>query len=570
MRRPIPHPPLLASLAALALAAPRAGAQIPLHHWVGDRNELLGRCARDAGDVDGDGRDDVVLGGGTPLPVGPASRVAVRVRSGATGGSVLELRPQLAGAAFGWAVDGLDDIDADGHADLVVGSPAADFGAGRVGAVTAHSGASGAMLWQRAGSQLDVAFGYVLARAGDLDGDGLRDVIACGFDPSATPSGYVEALSGASGAPIWSASGSPGDGFGSTAATLGDVDGDGVDDVAVGAPRFGPTAPVPRGAVHVLSGVDGSTIRVVEGAFLDGIGLALAGPGDVDGDGRADVATAGSQTPTGVRLYSAFSGDLIRTLPAAGFLGRLGAAGDVDGDGTPDVLAPTFDGAVNVLSGADGSRLRSLFLHQPRADVFTLSLGGDLDGDGRRELLIGGLEVDSQTVTTPGGGEVLAYSGAPSSDVARSCLGDGSEGACPCDLPGSVGAGCGLWAPYPELRGARLLTEGSTSAAADDLRFVLLAQDQGLPALLLAGTDHTPPTPFGVGLRCAGGAVTRLALREELSGYATFGPGLGAVGGWSAGDRRTFQVWYRVAPENVPCSADAWNLSNAVDVRFGP
>jgi hypothetical protein len=90
------------------------------------------------------------------------------------------------------------------------------------------------------------------------------------------------------------------------------------------------------------------------------------------------------------------------------------------------------------------------------------------------------------------------------------------------------------------------------------------------PALLFVGNNTLNGgngVPFGDGLRCAGGSVVRLGVKiPNAAGSATWGPGLGATGGWGTGDTRTLQGWYR-DPSGSPCS-NGFNLTGAVEVTF--
>ena len=109
--------------------------------------------------------------------------------------------------------------------------------------------------------------------------------------------------------------------------------------------------------------------------------------------------------------------------------------------------------------------------------------------------------------------------------------------------------------------------ESSNSVATDDL----VLRGSGLvsqqPALAFVGDDAVG-LPFGDGFRCAGGIVVRLGVvTPDANGDASWGPGLGATGGWSAGDTRFFQVWYR--DPGGPC-ASGFNLTNGLEVTFGP
>ncbi len=147
------------------------------------------------------------------------------------------------------------------------------------------------------------------------------------------------------------------------------------------------------------------------------------------------------------------------------------------------------------------------------------------------------------------------------------CSGDGTGTACPCGNTGAAGAGCANSASS----GALLVGGGSASASADNLTFAATGLVPSQPALLFSGLNAVnggAGNVFGDGLRCAGGSIRRLGVRiPSVAGAANWGPGLGAAGGWGAGDSRTFQVWYR-DPSGSPCG-NGFNLSQGVAITFG-
>jgi hypothetical protein len=155
-----------------------------------------------------------------------------------------------------------------------------------------------------------------------------------------------------------------------------------------------------------------------------------------------------------------------------------------------------------------------------------------------------------------------AVSGAPY------CFGDGSGSPCPCGNPGSSQSGCA----NSTGGGAILGATGSNSVAADDLVFNAENLLPNQPALLFVGNNAVNMGDgafFGDGLRCAGQGVVRLGVRiPDSTGAASWGPGLGGAGGWSPGDDRYFQTWYR-DPSGSPCGA-GFNLSNGFRVSFQP
>ncbi|MCB9915972.1 MAG: hypothetical protein H6828_12655 [Planctomycetes bacterium] len=148
------------------------------------------------------------------------------------------------------------------------------------------------------------------------------------------------------------------------------------------------------------------------------------------------------------------------------------------------------------------------------------------------------------------------------------CFGDGTATACPCGNPGGSGEGCA----NSSGAGAKLTIAGSVSASADDLVMNGAQLLPGQPGLLFSGLNAVNGgngVVFGDGLRCAGGTVLRLGVRvPNAGGTATWGPGLGAIGGWGSGDTRRFQVWYR-DPGGSPCGSN-FNLSHGVELVFGP
>ncbi|MCB9896469.1 MAG: FG-GAP repeat protein [Planctomycetes bacterium] len=187
-----------------------------------------------------------------------------------------------------------------------------------------------------------------------------------------------------------------GDAFGFAVTALGDVDGDGVPDMAAGCLASWPPPPQHPGYVDVRSGADGALLFHWSGhALQDRYGSALASVGDVDGDGTCDVLI-GAPDPTQathglVELRSGRTGTvLVRHVGLAGdqFLGAdVAAAGDRDDDGVPDLFAGGV-GFARVYSGSDGSILFEL--DAPGSQLGTALAGGaDLDGDGLPELVTG-------------------------------------------------------------------------------------------------------------------------------------------------------------------------------------
>ncbi len=145
------------------------------------------------------------------------------------------------------------------------------------------------------------------------------------------------------------------------------------------------------------------------------------------------------------------------------------------------------------------------------------------------------------------------------------CFGDGSGTDCPCANAGWNDEGCANTSGH----GAFLTAIGSSGVVADDLAFVAARLPPDLTAtLFVADSAHSGGVPFEDGLLCIEGNRKLLGLRQVgPDGIASWGPGLLAAGGWSAGQTRRFQVWYE--DPGGPCGT-GHNQSNAYEVTFLP
>ena len=165
-------------------------------------------------------------------------------------------------------------------------------------------------------------------------------------------------------------------------------------------------------------------------------------------------------------------------------------------------------------------------------------------------------------------GVFVSGSVVPQADIVDLCFGDGTGTACPCGNAGDAGEGCANSAG----EGALLSASGSTSVGADDIAFQMIQGPGPSPALLFVGAQQVNGcngAVFGDGLRCAGGAIQRLDVRIlDSAGSANWAAGLSVQGGWSAGDVRVFQTWYRDV-SGSPCGGQ-FNTSQALAVTFQP
>ncbi|MBM3985930.1 MAG: hypothetical protein FJ296_09620 [Planctomycetes bacterium] len=248
------------------------------------------------GDVTGDGVPDLAIGAHHDDPAGPNSG-SVRVCSGADGSTWLLIPGGEPFDDLGHAVDACGDIDLDGVPDLIAGShDNPEMGEARV-----FSGASGAVLRHWVGLTPGDFFGHAVAGLPDVDFDGVPDLAvgASGDDSAGTGAGRVLLYSGATGATLHEWFGdAPGDAFGGWIDHAGDWNLDGVPDLAISA-AGDDTGGVKSGSGRVRSGGGPELLHWNGPVQGDRFEVVVAGLDDVDGDGRADIAIAFTYADTG-------------------------------------------------------------------------------------------------------------------------------------------------------------------------------------------------------------------------------------------------------------------------------
>jgi hypothetical protein len=385
-------PFFVATLAlACGLAQSSTSAQIVLFEAYGVQpGDSFGRSFDAAGDVNADGFDDLVVG--RPKGLGPDEVYYgyVTVHSGLDGSVLWEIECPIA------MVAGAGDVDGDGHDDIVAGSAAFDLVGQNSGLVQVYSGADASLLWEFFGNANGINLGREVSRIGDVNGDGRADILA-----SAPNGNRVYVWSGADGANLVTLQWTQGGAFGSTLSGAGDVNGDGAGDFIVG------FAMASADKALVYSGADGSLLLELEKPYAEAgwWANAVGGAGDVDGDGHDDliVGALGDTTffPNGgmACVMSGADGSVIHTFYGWGaqhFLGQsVDGAGDVNGDGTPDLIvgspgtpnaiAGSDVGQILVYSGSDGALIRQFSPHwyEQGASLGQVVKGvGDLNADG--------------------------------------------------------------------------------------------------------------------------------------------------------------------------------------------
>jgi VCBS repeat-containing protein len=370
----------------------------------------LGWSVAGAGDIDGDGVPDLIAG----APFDDQATLdagSVRVFSGASGSAIYTFVGDSVSDFFGWSVAGAGDVNGDGVADIIVGAPGDDNNGTSSGSARVFSGADGSALYTFDGDAASDNFGWTVASAGDVNGDGHADLIvgASGNDTNGAESGTARVFSGIDGSVLFTFNGdSAGDRLGYSVAGAGDVDGDGVPDLIVGA-YLDDNNGTDSGSARVFSGADGSVLYTFDGdSPADQFGFSVAGAGDVDGDGFADLIVGArgddnNGTSSGsARVFSGATGAVLFTFNGDSSFDVFGVsvagAGDVDGDGHADLVVGadsddnngTSSGSARVFSGADGSALYT-FDGDSAQDRFGYSVAGagDINGDGFADVLVG-------------------------------------------------------------------------------------------------------------------------------------------------------------------------------------
>jgi hypothetical protein len=422
----------------------------------------LGASVAGAGDVNGDGYADVIVGA-ADFDAGESGEGAAFVFLGGSSGiadaspgtASAQLQSDQAGAGLGASVAGAGDVNADGYADVIVGAPAYDSGESDEGAAFVFlGGASGvasatvaSASAQLESDQAGAGLGGSVAGAGDLNADGYADVIvgAVAYDAGQAdegaafvflggPSGVASATAATASAQL--ESDQAGAALGASVAGAGDVNGDGYADAIVGAPAYD-AGQTDEGAAFVFLGgiADGSPATASAQLESDqasaALGASVAGAGDVNGDGYADVIVGaeaydnaqadegaafvflggasgiGSGTPASVGVAQLESDQA-----SAGLGGSVAGAGDVNADAYADVIvgAAAYDngqsdeGAAFVfLGGASGiaDATAAGAATQLESDQASAALGtsvagaGDVNGDGHADVIVGAATYDN-------------------------------------------------------------------------------------------------------------------------------------------------------------------------------
>jgi hypothetical protein len=423
-------------------------------------DEQFGFSVAAAGDVDGDGYSEVIIG----IPYydhGQAGEGAVFVYFGSDTGlkSYWEWikESDQSGAHFGWSVATAGDVNGDGFSDIIVGAPEYTHGQNNEGGAWVYKGSRDGLIYTPynfdESNQAGARFGYSVATAGDVNGDGFSDIIVGApyyyrseFDVDV---GRVWVLhgsdTGVSPSHNWRAEGRYMRNYlGCSVATAGDVNRDGYADVIVGAPGYesgNGAAMVWHGSLNgVNNDVDGDPDNTdwlkVSDQNDTNLGVSVSTAGDVNGDGFSDVIIGANLYNNGqinegaawiyhgsdTGLNNSWSNMDEGNVAGAWFGYSVSTAGDVNGDGYADVIvgAPfytgdeTEEGRAFVWHGSNtgisSTRDWDVGGEEERAWLGqSVATAGDVNGDGYSDVIVGAPGHNSSA------GKVYVYHGSPGS-----------------------------------------------------------------------------------------------------------------------------------------------------------
>ncbi len=392
----------------------------------GDADALYLGIVNMAGDVNNDGYDDVLVGapgynsstGRVFLFTGSATGLSTTPAWSADGPGT--------GSNFGAALAGAGDVNGDGFDDVIVAGPRTSSGKGQVNVYFGSAtGPSATADWSLRGPQLAANFGHAVRGAGDVNGDGFDDVVITSpyYHDAHNAQGkaevYLGGVGGLQSTPGWTALGIEGNEyFGTSADTAGDVNGDGFDDIVVGADGYYNSQGSLGAALVYLgsnTGLSATAAVTLTGQQVGHFGVRVTSAGDVNGDGFGDIAVSNdAYTVSGTqigRVYI-FLGSTNGVASVAGCtvdgtqdntgFGDGLSAGDVNGDGLDDILVGARgysngqqgEGRVVAFMGnsscVESTAAWSVESNAPNATLgASLSGTGDVNGDHFADIVVG-------------------------------------------------------------------------------------------------------------------------------------------------------------------------------------
>ena len=296
-------------------------------------------------DVNGDNIDDLAVS--SPFHW-ISSNGRVQLLSGADGTQIWSRVGENGYDYFGTSISSVGDFNNDGIADLIVGSygyDGANF-TNSIGKAYVLSGNNGTIIWSQEGEATGSRFGQVVSSVGDINNDGYDDVAVWAISYSAYL-GKIYIYSGINGAELWSKVGpNPFDGFGVSFSSVNDINGDGYNEVVVGSSGYGSSD---SGKVYLLSGINGAELWSKVGGSGDRFGISMSRVDDLDNDGYNEIAVGsyGHLSETGkVSLLSGINGAELWNVVGVNTSSRFGysvsSTKDANEDGVKDIVVGAY------------------------------------------------------------------------------------------------------------------------------------------------------------------------------------------------------------------------------------
>ena len=414
---------------------------------------LFGGSVSSAGDVNGDGLDDVIVGA-ERFGTATGKEGKAYVYHGRSSGLPATADWTSSGdnravSCFGGCVASAGDVNGDGFADVIVGAWEYSTNEPTAGKAFLYLGGSAGLsptpAWTSSGdNEAGALFGFCVASAGDVNADGFDDVAfgswrSAGYQEAGRAHLYLGGPAGLDASPGWASSGENQTfgRFGASIASAGDVNGDGFDDVIVGAQGMNSA----EGKAYVYfggpGGISPTPAWTANGDGQPGawFGESVATAGDVDGDGFAEVIIgAWMYSTTKIHagkayLYRGGPAGLSST-PAWTSSGDdeeyvdygecVASAGDVNGDGFSDVIVAAPGGPLSpvagkvflYLGGASGLSANPAWTSTGDSQLmsrfgYSVASAGDLTGQGLDSIVVGAMWFDTPNVDA---GKVYLFS----------------------------------------------------------------------------------------------------------------------------------------------------------------
>jgi len=413
----------------LLLAAPQEQATVIWNSYGSEAGAAYGERIRLTDDLNGDDIADLLAWSPTASTDFLSNNGAVRAISLSDGSLLWEFKGWRDDQMMGEDIPFLGDIDQDGIQDILLTFPfESTQGLIQNGSALALSGQDGTVLWRADGSADFENLGSEPLILEDLNADGVLEIAMGHSDASGNGlslNGRVQVLSGANGQALWATFGSEsGEFLGEVLALPGDLNGDGIPDLMAGSPTASTSGHFRNGVVKALSGIDGSVLWSYYGtADFVSWGRKIIPARDVDGDGINEVVYSSPTAPaqgfwqSGIlAVFSGATGQLLWQLEGSSDLMRLGqtatVVGDVDLDGALDfclgiphatVNGKLDAGQIRCVSGLTGATLWEL-----DGEVLYGLLGenleglADLDGDMVYEVFTASADADANGMADSG------------------------------------------------------------------------------------------------------------------------------------------------------------------------